>query len=235
MCCRQSPESLPRRLEAIDTAIAGHPFSSDVLVRLRAVFAESDGSGKGGPIINARLAEEGLPTIPRIWIFYARGFSSWWWLHNRRRAARRKVERHRDRRAPLDRRHAGFGAIAELLVRPSMEDEPVGAGAAPVRVEGRSRRRGVFRRRSRDELQRELDAIDAAMARHPHTSGRIERIDEIFAEGHGDGEVINERLAAEGLPTIPKLGRYYLRTLVSWLRLRRRRAVAVRRIERLEG
>jgi hypothetical protein len=91
--CRQSPESLQRRLEAIDAAIAGHPFSSDVLVRLQSVFAESDGSGKDGQRINARLAEEGLPTMPGIWIFYARNFSSWGWLHNRRRAAVRRIER----------------------------------------------------------------------------------------------------------------------------------------------
>ncbi|MCJ1675049.1 hypothetical protein MT355_17445 [Rathayibacter sp. VKM Ac-2929] len=90
---RPTREKLQRELEAIDAAIAGHPFSSDVLVRLRTVFAESDGSGKDGQRINARLAEEGLPTIPGIWIFYARNFSSWGWLHNRRRAAVRRIER----------------------------------------------------------------------------------------------------------------------------------------------
>ena len=85
------------------------------------------------------------------------------------------------------------------------------------------------------ETQEWLEAIDAAMARHPHVSGRIEQIDAIFAECGGDDRVINVRLAAEGLPTIPKLAGFYVRTLVSWLRLSRRRKVALRRIERLDG
>ncbi|MDY0913397.1 hypothetical protein [Rathayibacter festucae] len=182
---RATEDRLQRRLDAAEAAIAAHVLSSDWYKRIEAITREGAGDEER---VSARLAEEGLPELHRLGLFYLRSWPSWWWLHNRRRAARLGIERHRGR----------------VL-------------------------------RTREKLQRELEAIDAAMARHPHVSGQIERIDAIFAECGGDDRVINERLAAEGLPTIPKLAGFYLRTLVSWLRLSRRRKVTLRRIERLDG
>ena len=182
---RATEDRLQRRLDAAEAAVAAHVLSSDWYKRVEAIIREGE---RDEGRVSARLAEEGLPELHRLGLFFLRSWPSWWWLHNRRRAARLGIERHRGR----------------VL-------------------------------RTREKLQRELEAIDAAMARHPHVSGRIERIDAIFAECDGDDRVINERLAAEGLPTIPKLAGFYLRTLVSWLRLRRRRTVTLRRIERLKG
>ncbi|ROS28647.1 hypothetical protein EDF22_0372 [Rathayibacter sp. PhB127] len=93
----------------------------------------------------------------------------------------------------------------------------------------------MFRRSSRERLQRDLDTAEAAIAAHVLSSERTKRIEAIIEQGAGDKDLISARLAEEGLPELHRLGLLYLRSWPSWWWLHNRRRAARRRIERHRG
>ena len=84
------------------------------------------------------------------------------------------------------------------------------------------------------KLQAKLNSVDVAIAAHPLSSESVKSAHAIIeATGKDDKELVERKLAEEGLPGLEELGKMQLRGTMSLLKLGRERNKVVKKIEKL--
>ncbi|WP_104196236.1 hypothetical protein [Cryobacterium sp. M15] len=94
----------------------------------------------------------------------------------------------------------------------------------------------MFSRESQPELQIKLEAADAAVAAHPLAAERIKRAHAIIeSTDSADKDLVEQKLAEEGLPDLAEIGLIQVRNSVSWWKLHRERNKITDKLEKLDS
>lgn len=97
-------------------------------------------------------------------------------------------------------------------------------------------RRVFGRRTSEHTLRTELAEVAALIAAHPLAAPEVRAAHYVIDSGErGDGEALDRRLAAAGLPSVEELGRTQVSGFWSWWALHRRKRKLERKIARAAG
>lgn len=88
---RHDLASLQKRLEAVNAQIAEHPLASETVRRAHAIV-EARGNADEAEL-QARLTDEGLPSLEELGKIQLRNTSSWWALHREKRNLERKIRK----------------------------------------------------------------------------------------------------------------------------------------------